>query len=157
MARKQKSAYQQAPWRRQLQTIGLSLLPIIVIAMMISIHLVIGAQSAAAGLQIMDMHYEEEDILRTIANQRTRLAWMTSYSEMQKRAGKLGFEKIPAEDYRYMVIAGYQGADAILLADPPGSENIRVPVINEYYQQSLWDWLLDTLMVAYPKVSSGVP
>jgi len=157
MARKQKSAYRQAPWRRQLQMIGLSLMPIVAVAVMVSSYLAIGAQAAAAGLQIMDMHYEEEEILRIIANHRTRLAWMTSYSEMQKRAEKMGFEKVPPEDLHYMVIPGYQGSDAVLLADPPGSENVHLPIINEYYQQSLWGWLLETLTINPTIQNEGQP
>lgn len=157
MARKQKSAYRQAPWRRQLQMIGLSLMPIVAVAVMVSSYLAIGAQAAAAGLQIMDMHYEEEEILRIIANHRTRLAWMTSYSEMQKRAEKMGFEKVPPDDLHYMVIPGYQGSDAVLLADPPGSENVHLPIINEYYQQSLWEWLLETLTINPAIQNEGQP
>ena len=157
MARKQKSAYQQAPWRRQLQMIGLSLMPIVAVAVMVSSYLAIGAQAAAAGLQIMDMHYEEEEILRIIANQRTRLAWMTSYSEMQKRSEKMGFEKIPPDDLHYTVIPGYQGSDAVLLADPPGSENVHLPIINEYYQQSLWEWLLEILTINPTIQNEGQP
>ena len=40
----------------------------------------------------MNLHFDEEEILRNIANQRTQLAWVTSYTQMQKRAEKLGFE-----------------------------------------------------------------
>ena len=147
MARKQKSAYRQAPWRRQLQAIGLSILPIVAVAVTIATYLAIGAQSAAAGLQIMDMHYEEEEILRIIANHRTRLAWMTSFSEMHKRAERLGFEKIIPENMHFMIIKGYQGAETILLADPPGLDNTHSSTNNEFYQQSLWEWLLNTLMI----------
>jgi hypothetical protein len=155
MARKNKSAYQQAPWRRQLQTIGLSLLPVITIALAVSLYLTISAQAAAAGLEIMEMHYQEENILRRITNQRTQLAWMTSYTQMIKRAEKMSLEKAPPEAFHYMVIPGYQVPSPVLLADPPGSGVDRLPVINEYYQQSLWDWVAETLAVRAPRLEGG--
>ena len=147
MAKKRKQAYKQAPWRRQLRSIGLSILPVIAIAVVAALHLIISAQSAAAGLQTMEMHYDEEEKLRRIANQRIRLAWSTSYKEMQKRAKKLGFEPAPAELQHFMVISGYQGQEAVLIAPPPGSENQRAPIVNEYYQLSLWDWFMDTFLI----------
>ncbi len=157
MARKTKSAYQQAPWRRQLQSIGLSLLPIITIALVVSLYLAISAQAAAAGLEIMDMHYQEEEILRSITNQRTQLAQMTSYTEMYKRAEKISLEKASPDSFHFIVIPGYQGPEAALLADPPGSSSERLPVINEFYQQSLWDWMLETLMISSPATDGGRP
>ena len=146
MAKKRKHAYKQAPWRRQLRSMGLFILPIVAIAIVVSLHLIVSARSASAGLQIMDMHYEEEEILRKIANQRIELAWISSYGQMQKRAEKLGFEILPQESSHYMVINGYQGQEAVLLAPPPGSEQSPAPLVNEFYQQSLLDWFINTFL-----------
>jgi len=146
MAKKRKQAYRQAPWRRQLRSLGLSLLPVIAIAIVTALHLVISARSAAAGLQIMEMHYDEEEILRKIANQRTDLAWITSYREMQKRAKKLGYSKISPENLHYFPIPGYKGKSGALIAPPPGIEPKRVPLINDFYQESLWDWVSGTFL-----------
>jgi len=147
MAKKRKHAYKQAPWRRQLRSMGLFILPIVAIALVVSLHLTVSARSASAGLQIMDMHYEEEEILRKIANQRIGLAWISSYGQMQKQAEKLGFEVLPQESFHYMVINGYQGQEAVLLAPPPGSDQSPTPLVNEFYQQSLMDWFIDTFLV----------
>jgi len=148
MARKSKQAYKQAPWRRQIQSIGLSLLPVVAIAVIISLYLIISAQAATAGLQIMNLHYEEEEILRTIANQRTQLAWITSYSQMQKRAERMGYESTQESNLHYITIAGYQGQNAILMAQPPGIENESALLVNEWYNQSLSNWFLDTFFIA---------
>lgn len=156
MTKKFKQAYQQAPWRRQLRSFGLSVLPVIAIGMVIALYLVVSAQSAAAGLQIMEMHYDEEEILRQIANQRTELGWMTSYKEMQKRAKKIGYDLPPAESVHFMTIPGYQGQGAALIAPPPGTEAKGAPLVNEFYQQSLWDWFLNTFLVDSPAVPGGV-
>jgi hypothetical protein len=148
MARKSKQAYKQAPWRRQLQSIGLSLLPVVAIAVIISLYLIISAQAAAAGLRIMNLHYEEEEILRTIANKRTQLAWITSYSQMHRRAENMGYEAVSESNVHYITIAGYQGQNAALIAPPPGIENESAPFINELYNQSLSNWFLDTFFIA---------
>ena len=147
MAKKTKQAYQQAPWRRQLRSFGFSVLPMIAIGLAIALYLVVSAQSAAAGLQIMEMHYDEEEILRQIANDRSELGWMTSYQQMQKRAQKLGYEQPPAESVQFMSISGYAGQGAVLIAPPPGTDSRGTPSINDYYQQSLWDWFLNTFLV----------
>jgi hypothetical protein len=155
MARKTSQAYKQAPWRRQLQTVSVSLLPVIAIAVVVSIYLIVSAQSASAGLEIMDMHYEEEEILRSIANLRTDLAWKTSYTEMKKRAENLGYQVAPTESVHFMTIPGYQGQSAVLIAPPPGNENTLSPIINDYYQQSLADWFLKTFLTASQSSSGG--
>jgi hypothetical protein len=146
MTKKTKQAYRQAPWRRQIRSLGYSLLPVIALVVVSSLHLIISAQSAEAGLQIMDMHYEEQEILRQIANQRTELAFITSYKEMVSRAQKLGFEPASVESIHYMTIPGYQGPDAVLLAPPPGLDSGGAPLVNEFYQESLWEWFVDTFL-----------
>ena len=154
MTKKRKQAYKQAPWRRQLRSVGMSLMPVIALAVVISIYLIISAEAAAAGLEIMDMHYEEEDILRVIANHRTELAWKTSYTTMKERAEEAGYETAPEEAIHFMTIPGYQGQNTALLAVMPDSENTLGPIVNEYYQQSLWDWIYSTFLTTSP-VSEG--
>ena len=146
MTKKTKQAYRQAPWRRQFRSLGFSLLPVIALVVVAALYLIISAQSAEAGLQIMDMHYEEQEILRQIANQRTELAFITSYKEMMSRSQKLGFEPVPNEAIHYMTIPGYQGLDAILLAPPPGLDSGGAPLVNEFYQESLWEWFVGTFL-----------
>lgn len=147
MTKKTRQAYRQAPWRRQIRSLGMSLLPVVALVVVAALHLIVSAQSAEAGLQIMDMHYQEEEILRQIANQRARLAWVTSYKEMVARAKKLGYEHAPEESIEYMTIPGYTGQDAVLLAPPPGLRNSSAPLVNEYYQKSLWEWVIETFLV----------
>lgn len=156
MTKKFKQAYQQAPWRRQFRSFGLSVMPVIALGMAIALYLVVSAQSAAAGLQIMQMHYDEEEILRQIANQRTELGWITSYKEMQQRVKKMGYDLPSAESVHFMTIPGYQGLGAALIAQPPGTEAKGAPLMNEFYQQSLWDWFLNTFLVDSPGIPGGV-
>lgn len=146
MARKSKQAYKQAPWRRQLRSVGMFLMPVIAIVVVVSIYLIISGEAAAAGLEVMEMHYDEEEILRIIANHRTELAWKTSYTEMKERAEEEGYEAAPTESIHFMDIPGYQGQNTALLAVPPDTENKLGPLVNEYYQQSLWEWFYSTFL-----------
>jgi hypothetical protein len=155
MAKKRKQAYKQAPWRRQIQSIGLSLLPVISIAVFIMLYLIIGAQAAAAGLEIMNLHFEEEEILRKIANQRTQLAQVTSYTTMQEKAEKLGFIPVLESDIYYMAIPGYQGKNAVLIAPPPDTKNDSVLLVNDLYNESLANWFVQTFFIA-SQTTTGV-
>ncbi|MDO9545733.1 MAG: hypothetical protein Q7J07_03155 [Pelolinea sp.] len=147
MAKKSKQAYKQAPWRRQIQSIGLSLLPVVAIAIFIMLYLVISAQAAAAGLEIMNLHFDEEEILRKIANQRTQLALITSFTQMQKRAEKLGYEPASESNIQYIKISGYQGKNAVLIAPPPGIENESALLVNDLYNESLANWFVETFFI----------
>lgn len=127
-----------------MQAVGLSLIPVVLIASGISIYLIISAQAAAAGLEIMDLHFEEEEILREIANQRSNFAYLTSYAQMQKKAGKMGFESPPQENLHHMTINGYQGQNPVLIAPPPGDNRSASSAVNSAYQQSLSTWIFST-------------
>jgi hypothetical protein len=134
MAKKTKQAYKQAPWRRQLQSAGFSLVLVIAILAVLSIYLIISAQAASAGLEIMDMHYEEEEIMRIIANERTELAWKTSYTEMQKRAEKAGYQVPPAANGHFMTIPVTR-VRILTSGSPPAARHARA-VFQRIYQQS---------------------
>lgn len=155
MGKSLKQAYRQTPWRLQLQAIGLSLLPIVFLALLGIIYLVISAEAAGAGLEIMRLHSEEEEILRVSANYRTQLAWLTTYSQMQKRAEKLGYAPVDPKEVIFIKVPGYTGRPAQLLAPPPGSTGTRASQINQNYQQSLWDWFYEAFLNPKIKISGG--
>lgn len=150
-----KQAYRQAPWRLQLRSIGFYLLPIIAIALTTIIYLNISAQAATAGLHVRDMRIEEETLQRSIANQRTRLAWLTSYPYMYQRAQSLGYNQLNPGDATYIVIPGYSGRQMILMAPPPGSE-LSKALSDMRYQQSLLDWIMDTFLRPSQTTTGGL-
>jgi hypothetical protein len=150
-----KQAYRQAPWRLQLQSIGFFLLPVIAIALTTIIFLNISAQAATAGLHVRDMRIEEETIQRSIANQRTRLAWLTSYPIMSQRAKSLGYDLLKPENTVYVVIPGYSGRQIVLMAAPPGT-GISKALSDPRYQQSLADWVSETFINTPLNISGGI-
>lgn len=140
-----KQAYKQAPWRIQLQSIGFYLLPVVAIALITVIYLNISAQAATAGLHVRDMRIEEESIQRSIANQRTRLAWLTSYPTMHQRAQSLGYTLVDPKNTTFLVVPGYAGREIVLMAPLPG-EGISKTLSDPRYQESLWEWFSDTFI-----------
>ncbi|HBF41372.1 MAG TPA: hypothetical protein DDW19_06275 [Anaerolineaceae bacterium] len=134
-------AFRQAPWRVQLQYIGLFLLALVSILVVAGIYLSISGQAAAAGLASYDNDQKRQDLERQIADRKARLALMTSASVMEARAKELGFERIDPSQAVYMEMPGYTGKSPVVLAPPPGIATTVEPVIKSTYRQSLWDWL----------------
>jgi cell division protein FtsL len=134
-------AFKQAPWRLEIQSIGLFLLALITVLLVASIYLSISGRAAAAGLRAYQMNLERQDLERQISDQKAQIAVLTSSSIMEERAAGMGFERIDPADVIYVPIDGYPGKQSVVLAPPPGITQSGGPVIKSIYRQSLWDWL----------------
>lgn len=141
-------AYSQAPWRKQLQWIGLFMLALILLAMIAGIYLSVSARASTAGREIQIMYRQMEDVSRNIEDLETQLAFMLSNTEMEKRAEEFGFYPIESDEIFYILVPGYTAAEQVILAEPPGSVLPSSPTISPEYTQSLLDWLSER--VFYP-------
>ncbi|MBE9473913.1 MAG: hypothetical protein IMY85_03415 [Chloroflexi bacterium] len=134
-------AYSQAPWRKQLQWIGLFMLALIIVAMVAGIYLSVSAQASTAGREIQIMYAEMEEIRRNIEDMESQIAYLVSNSEMEKRAEELGFLPVESDEIFYILVPGYIKSGQANLAEPPGSTLPSIPTISPEYTQSLMDWL----------------
>lgn len=134
-------AYSQAPWRKQLQWIGLFMLAMILVAMVAGIYLSVSAQASTAGREIQIMYAEMDDIRRNIEDMESQIAFLVSSAEMEKRAQELGFTQVSSEDIFYILVPGYSKPDQVELAGSPGSPLPIIPAVAPEYTQSLMDWL----------------
>ena len=134
-------AYSQAPWRKQLQWIGLFMLALILIAMVAGIYLSVSARASTAGREIQILYSQMEDVSRSIEDLETQLAFMLSNTEMEKRAEELGFFPVESSEIFYILVPGYADPNQIILAEPPGSHLPSSPTIAPEYTQSLFGWL----------------
>jgi cell division protein FtsL len=134
-------AYSQAPWRKQLQWIGLFMLALILVAMVAGIYLSVSAQASTAGREIQIMYSEMDEMRRNIENMESQIAYLVSNAEMEKRAEKLNFAPIAADEIFYILVPGYSKPDQITLANPPGNTPPVTRTISPEYTQSLMDWL----------------
>jgi cell division protein FtsB len=144
-------AYSQAPWRKQLQWIGLFMLVLILVAMVAGIYLSVSAQASTAGREIQIMYGEMEDIRRSIEDSESQLAFLNSNAVMEERAEELGFSQVESDDIFYILVPKYINPGQIVLADPPGATMPTVPTISPEYTESLVEWLSDRIL--YPASS----
>ena len=134
-------AYSQAPWRKQLQWIGLFMLALILVAMVAGIYLSVSAQASTAGREIQIMYSEMDEMRRNIENMESQIAFLVSNAEMEKRAEKLNFTPVAADDIFYILVPGYTKPSQVTLANPSGTADPIAPTISPEYTQSLLDWL----------------
>lgn len=147
-------AYSQAPWRKQLQWIGLFLLVLILAALVAGIYLNVTARAATIGRSIQEMRAEIERMERENEDLASQLAFITSTREMEKRAEALDFRPVEAEDVLYISVPGYAKPTSVNLALPAPSAAPEEPSLPEDYTQSLFDWLRERIFEpAAPLVS----
>ncbi len=135
-------AYRQAPWRVQLQWIGLFMLGLLLTASIAGVYLSISAQAAAAGRQIQFLEEDMDEINNEIAELTADLASIRSTEKMQNRAKELGFSMMDPAQAIYLEIPGFDPTADLVLAPPRISPVSEKPVLRSSYQSSLWDWLV---------------
>jgi len=145
MAQKIIQAYNQAPWRIQVQQLGTFLLIILALGMITGFYLFISAQAAMAGLNIQDGEARREILLREIASKKVELGNLNSVENMEKRAIAAGYKPVPADTGMYVLVKGYTGQPPMNMAPPPGPDMLPDPRLKPEYTQSLWEFLFQTV------------
>ena len=143
MKNKLIQAYQQAPWRIQLQWIGLFLLALLLVASVAVIYLSISSNAGTAGRESQILQTKIEDDQRNIADKSSILAYLTSSAQMNKRAAALGFQPVDPGAVTYLVVPGYSPRGTADLAPQPGPVMIQPPLVKPSYTQSLLEWLIE--------------
>ncbi len=139
-------AYQQAPWRLQIQRIGGFLAALVGVVLIAGVYLFISAQTATAGLEIQSLERKRESLDRLIADRRATLAEITSAGMMTQRATEMGFVLPDMSSATYMVIPGYEGRQPAMIAPPPSADPLPSPIIKASYRQSLWEWFFQGVL-----------
>ena len=133
-------AYSQAPWRKQMMFIGLFLLVVIFAALVAGIYLDVTARTATIGREIQLMNTQIETLKITNADLESKLAFMSSMDEMERRARSLGFERREKEQAMFLVVPGYIPRQHIRLAPPPGPVKTVAAALPSVFTESLFDW-----------------
>ena len=149
-------AYQQAPWRSQIQAIGLFLLGLVIAALVAGLYLSISAQTSAEGIAIQDMENQREDLTRQIADLKTQVGLLTSASQMQQRAKNLGYQVTDSGSSTYMVVANYPGRQAAELAPTNAPQIQTQSLIKSDYTKSLWEWLFQGALQINNSIGGGL-
>ena len=147
MNRKQQfmQAYRQAPWRKQIQLIGLFSAVVTILVTGAGIYLYVTASAATLGREIQDMQDEKQELQQIIENQQTEFARLTSARTMGARAQELGFEQLNPATATYIVVPGYGGRQTAELAPPPELGAVAQQALLPEYTMTLFDWFASVL------------
>ena len=138
-------AYSQIPWRKQIQSVGMFLV-ILVLGMVISmIYVNVNAEAVVVGREIQYMQMEIEGLERSIADKQSQLAYITSAVEMEKRAIDMNFQPVNPGEATYIVIPGYGGRTEAVLAPASVPANTQTKILSPEYSLSLVDWIKQEL------------
>jgi hypothetical protein len=134
-------SYSQAPWRKQLQIIGVFLLVLVFVALISGVYLNVSARAAQAGRAIQDMQRDIEALGLDIEDRQSELAMILSSSSMEERARAMGFEIVGTDEIVYLSVPGYAERQSVILA--PASERVitRASVTPPEYTESLFTWI----------------
>jgi len=141
-------AYKQAPWRVQLQYIGLFLLGLVLVSAIMGVYLSISSQAATAGRRIQSLEDDMDDINNEIAALTTTLAEKTSTKVMQSRAEAMGFRLMDVNQAVYFEIPGVNPNADLELASPRINVVVEAPILREAYRTTLWDWFIEQIWFA---------
>ncbi len=139
-------AYSQAPWRKQLQIIGLFLLALVFVALVAGIYLNVTARAASVGRDIQSLQRQIDEIQDTNADLQSNLAFMTSTSEMERRARDLGFKPVETDQTLFLSVPGYIERQPVVLAPAPGPITVGAPSTPPEFTESLFEWLRKELL-----------
>jgi hypothetical protein len=138
-------AYKQAPWRVQIQYIGLFLLALVLISAIMGIYLNISAQAATSGRRIQGIESDIDDVNNEISALTTQLAKLKSADNMMRRAEALGFRLMNINEAVYLEVPGYDPDPTLVLAPPRVNIISETPVLRSSYRSSLWDWFMQQI------------
>jgi cell division protein FtsL len=134
-------SYSQAPWRKQLQVVGIFLLALVLVALVSGIYLSVSARTAAVGRDIQSMQRKIEDLDREIENLQSQLAAIRSSTEMEARAMQMGFEPLQPDQILYLHIPGYIARQPVILAPSEQRALVSAHVLPPQYTESLLTWM----------------
>jgi cell division protein FtsL len=133
-------AFQQAPWRVQMQKVGLILSVLAIVALIAGIYLSITASTYSAGVTVQTYEANIADMKKEIENLKTTYAANSSDIVMGKRAQDLGFQTPDPASFVYVIVPGYHGRQLNILKALPATPDQPV-LIRPEYKRSLWEWM----------------
>ena len=149
-------AYSQAPWRKQLQILGLLLLGVVLAAIVAGIYLNVTARATTIGREILSMQARIEDLQLENSDLETRLAMVNSATVMEQRAIAMGFRPIERDDMTYLVVPGYVSRQQAVFAPPP-KPVVVVANLPADYTESLFVWLEERAIPALSQWLEALP
>jgi hypothetical protein len=139
-------AFQQAPWRVQIQRLGLIFIGLVIFGLTAGLYLSITANSYATGVEAQQYENRRDELQRDIANMRTQKALFITSSIVEKRSKDLKFEAPSQDKLIYLVVPGYTGRQ-LDIKTSPASQEIKHSLIKPAFTQSLWEFLVQGILL----------
>jgi cell division protein FtsL len=147
--------YSQAPWRKQLQFIGLFSLILIFVALIAGIYLSVSARAATVGRNIQVMQRDIEKLDMEIENLQSQLALIESMDEMEKRADELGFKLVQVDEILYLKIDGYVEPQPVVLAPYERAKVTGARALPARFTEDLFTWIKrQVVQISIPSVEA---
>ena len=134
-------AYRQAPWRLQLQWVGIFLLVLVGFSTVAGIYLSISGRAASAGRQIQSLEGEISALRLEINDLNTQLAEISSEKSLSARLESSKMIEMDPLQALYVEVPGLPAEQSVVLAPPPSADEVSTPTILPEFTASLWDWL----------------
>jgi len=151
-------AYPLTPWRKQLQTIGLFLVVLVVLALIAGVYLNVNARAATIGRQIQNDRNRIDDLENIIADHQSQLAILTSSSGMATRAQEMGFRQANSDEILYVVVDGYSGrTPATFAVESHSFMQTSSVALSPIFTQSLLDWIHQELSLPSAMFGNDIP
>lgn len=138
-------AYKQAPWRKQLQWVGIFLLVVVSIAAIAGLYLFISGRSAATGRRIQNLESELAALQRKNNDLQTELGEILSSRALNERIGALDMRLMNVEEALYLEVPGYVPPTGPALAPPPKIEEQRTPILLPEFTNTFIDWITEKI------------
>ena len=142
-------SYNQAPWRKQIQIIGLFSLALVLMALVAGIYLNVSARSTVVGRDIQSLQLSISDMRLQIENLHAQLALARSAATMRARAESMGFSPVQSDQIVYLPVPGYVERQTVVLAPPMNRPVQSAPFIPAEYTESLFTWARRHVAAAY--------
>ena len=134
-------AYSQIPWRKQIQSVVVFLVLLVLCLVIAMIYVNVNAEAVVVGREIQDMQLSIEELERSITDKESQIAYITSAVEMERRALEMNFQPVDPGVASYIVIPGYAGRLEAVLAPPSVPAASQTRILSPEYTLSLVDWL----------------
>jgi cell division protein FtsL len=138
--------YSSAPWRKQLQMIGLFALILVFVVLIAGVFLNVSARAATVGREIQSMQDDIAILDLEIEDMESQLAQILSANEMESRAYSLGFEPVGTNQILYITVPGYVERQPATLAPYSARAIVSAPVVPREYTESLFEWFQKKIM-----------
>lgn len=137
-----QQAYQEIPWRAQLQR-GLSIATFgLVVVGMSFLQVSLNAEISSIGREIQRLQIEITDLRESISSTQSQLAYLTSIEVMSVRAEDLGFRPVQSGEVVYLEVPGYTGRpsyDRLIALEPV---IVHETELSSEYTETLVDWIM---------------